>query len=158
MKIKKKTRSNEPDRSNFRVGRGRSRQKICQKFLRSREKEKRDNFPRSFKLSSSFATRWSLLYIVEIVVESDDSFLYEPCSTLGKLELTCYFSCKDIGAFSPLFSSFGHFLRWIIGEERRRFFQMNLQFASLFSIEFFRSWRTIASISPVANWKNEEDL
>lgn len=54
MKIKKKTRSNEPDRSNFRVGRGRSRQKICQKFLRSREKEKRDNFPRSFKLSSSF--------------------------------------------------------------------------------------------------------
>lgn len=116
MKIKKKKLSNEPGRSNFRVGRGRSRQKICQKFLRSREKEKRDNFPRSFKLSSSFATRWSLLYIMKIVVESD-SFLYEPCSTLGKLELTCYFSCKDIGAFSPSFSSFRHFLRIIEGEK-----------------------------------------
>lgn len=40
MKIKKKTRSNEPDRSNFRVGRGRSRQKFVKNFF-VRGKKKR---------------------------------------------------------------------------------------------------------------------
>lgn len=37
---------------------------------------------------------------MEIVVESDDSFLFESCSTLGKLERPVFFIQRYFDAFS----------------------------------------------------------
>lgn len=69
---------------------------------------------------------------MEIVVESDDSFLFEPCSTLGKLERPVFFIQRYFDAFS-LRSRRGSSVVWTFFtmNQRRGDFSKRMQFVSL---------------------------